>query len=348
MTASAYLDLLDELLRPGIAGLSAPLVDAQVRFVAGCQRPDGGFGGRQGGSDPYYTDFALRVLTWLAPAHEAFSRTAAYLAGRSLPPRDVVECFSLLSTRRLLERQRVGQDKGTVPFSASPAETTDENWDSPQAVLPGQLGFRTLATLSAPALDPLRLTEWLYGRLLPSGGFARTADDPRVSAYHTFLGALCFQMLGVEMPAVEDAVRAVQALRRPDGGYAELAGQSASQTNATAAALGFLTMHDGMLAENMAPAARFFAQMQSADGGLKPHAAVRGGDLLSTFTGLLTLWGLDARQQIDAAAVARFLRGAAHPGGGFLACDADDAADVEYTYYGVGTLALLRLWSTAP
>jgi geranylgeranyl transferase type-2 subunit beta len=239
----------------------------------------------------------------------------------------------------LLERQRADQGK----FAAAP--------------LPGP--------------EPLRLTEWLYGCLLPSGGFARFADDPRVSAYHTFLGALCFQMLGVEMPDVEDAVLAVQALRRPDGGYAESAGQSVSQTNATAAAIGFLTMHDGLPAAHRAPAARFLRQLQSADGGLKPHAAVLGGDLLSTFTGLWTLWGLNAIAGFrengdspdlpglafgldaqtaavpDVAALARFLRGAAHPDGGFLACDADQTPDVEYTYYGVGTLALLRLWDRA-
>ena len=45
--------------------------------------------------------------------------------------------------------------------------------------------------------------------------------------------------------------------------------------------------------------------MQSADGGLKPHAAVEGGDLLSTFTGLMTLWGLGGLDLIDLASVAR-------------------------------------------
>jgi len=59
MTSPAYLDMLDELLHPGIARLSARFVATQLGFVAGCQQPDGGFGGRRGGSDRYYTDFAL-------------------------------------------------------------------------------------------------------------------------------------------------------------------------------------------------------------------------------------------------------------------------------------------------
>jgi len=312
MTLSSYLEMLDELIRPGIARLSDRFVATQIRFVASCQQPDGGFGGRQGGSDLYYTDFALRTLSWLAPGHAAFDRAAGYLARVASPPRDAVECFNALNARSLLERH-----------------STD------------------LADRAAWALNPLPLIERLYGHLLPGGGFARLADDEGVSAYHTFLGALCFQMLGADMPMSEGAIVAIKTLKCPDGGYAELAGQTVSQTNATAAAVAFLIMNNAMPPETMASTGRFLAQMQSADGGLKPHAAVDGGDLLSTFTGLMTLWGLGGLPQIDTAGVARFLRRMAHPNGGFLACDGDDSPDVEYTYYGVGTLALLRLLTPA-
>ena len=313
MTSPAYLDMLDELLRPGIARLSERFVAAQVGFVAGCQRPDGGFGGRQGDSDPYYTDFALRTLSWLAPGHAAFDRVAGYLPRLDSPPRDVVECFSALSVRRLWQRH------------------------SPHAVGDG-----------AQAQNPLSWTASLYGRLLPGGGFARRADEEGVSAYHTFLGALCFQLLGIDMPMGEEAIAAVETLRCPDGGYAERAGQTASQTSATAAAVAFLITNNALSPETMAETSRFLAQMESADGGLRAHADVAAGDLLSTYTGLVTLWGLGGLLQIDVAGAARFLRRMAHPGGGFLACDGDDAADVEYTYYGVGTLALLRHLTPAP
>jgi geranylgeranyl transferase type-2 subunit beta len=312
MTPPAYLDLLDELLRPGIAGLSGRFVESQVCFVAACQQPDGGFRGRMGGSDEYYTDFALRTLAWLAPDHAAFERAAGYVARRTSTPRNVVAGFNLLNSQRLIEHH-CARTAGRV----------------------------------LPALDRLQFTEWLYAHLLPSGGFARFATDEQVSAYHTFLGALCFQMLGSEIPAGEDAVHAVEGLRREDGGYAELAGQAESQTSATAAAVAFLLMRDALSPDHAAQTARFLAAMQTDDGGLKPHAAARGGDLLSTFTGLLTLWGLGGLQPIDVAAVARFLRSTAQAGGGFLACYGDEVPDVEYTHYGVGTLALLRLWNAA-
>jgi geranylgeranyl transferase type-2 subunit beta len=310
MTSPTYLDMLDELLRPGIAGLSERFVTTQVGFVARCQQVDGGFAGRQGSSDLYYTDFALRTLSWLVPGHAAFNGAAGYLAKLAYPPRDVAECFNALSSRRLLERE--------------PREAT-----------------------GSAVYKPLAWTEWLYGHLLPGGGFARLADGHRVSAYHTFLGALCFQILGVEMPMSEETIAAIEGLRCSDGGYAEQSGQTASQTSATAAAVAVLMMNNALPPEKMAETARFLARMQSADGGLTPHAAVAGGDLLFTFTGLLTLCGLGGLSLVDTAGVARFLRRMARPGGGFLACDGDEAADVEYTYYGVGTLALLRLLTPA-
>jgi geranylgeranyl transferase type-2 subunit beta len=295
MMSSPYLDMLDELLRPGIAGLSEQFTTTQVRFVTSRQQPDGGFAGRQGPSDLYYTDFALRTLAWLSPHHDAFDRAAAYLSCAASPPRNIVECFSLLSIGRLLQRH---------------------------------------------ATDPAVLIAWLRDRRLSGGGFARF-DDGRVSAYHTFLASLCFQLLGADMPAIEDAVRAIGSLKRADGGYAEMPDQATSQTNATAAAVAFLLMHNALPSET-ADTAGFLAAMQTTDGGWKAHAAAQRGDLLSTFTGLLTLSGLAGLDGIDLPAAARFLHRSAHPDGGFLACEGDDSPDVEYTYYGIGTLALLQ------
>ena len=102
MSASLYLDMLDELLRPGTAGLSQAFVDAQVGFVVDCQQANCGFRGRQGDSDFYYTDFAVRTLAALAPEHAAFSRAASYVAHPPRAPRGTIECFNVLNSRRLL------------------------------------------------------------------------------------------------------------------------------------------------------------------------------------------------------------------------------------------------------
>jgi hypothetical protein len=50
---------------------------------------------------------------------------------------------------------------------------------------------------------------------------------------------------------------------------------------------------------------------------------------------------------VNVAAVARFIRSTACLGGGFRACAMGDEPDIEYTYYGLGSLALMRLYGQA-
>ena len=63
--------------------------------------------------------------------------------------------------------------------------------------------------------------------------------------------------------------------------------------------------------------------------------------LLSTFTGLLTLGDLDALEMIDDAAALRYARSLQQPCGGFLGAAWDEQVDVEYTFYGIGSCALV-------
>ena len=81
--------------------------------------------------------------------------------------------------------------------------------------------------------------------------------------------------------------------------------------------------------------------MQNAEGGLRAHARIPAADLLSTFAGLAALADLDALSAVDTAAARRYLDSLALPGGGFRGGAWDDRADLEYTFYGLGVLALL-------
>lgn len=301
-----FLDLLDDLLSEGLKGLSPSFVEAQVGFVVARQQPDGGFTGRMGGSDPYYTDFALRILAILSPQHEAIQRAGDCHSRPEHVPRDPVQCFSVVNAVRLL--QRCGH---------------------------------------AVAIDESAIVASLGRYLVPSGGLARTPGDSRISAYYTFLGAMCYGCMQMEMPSATGAVQAVMALRQPDQGFAEIAGQSNSQTNATAAAASFLGLSDALSEDVAAGVAVYLASMQVPAGGLRAHAAVHEADLLSTFTALLTLATSEQLDRVDVAEVARFLRATACPDGGFRACVLRDDPDIEYTYYGLGSLALMRLYGQA-
>ena len=65
-------------------------------------------------------------------------------------------------------------------------------------------------------------------------------------------------------------------------------------------------------------------------------------DLLSTFTALLTLRDLGALDRVDRERARAFAMSLVTPAGGFRAGVWDDQADVEYTFYGLGSLALLE------
>jgi geranylgeranyl transferase type-2 subunit beta len=297
---NGYLDLLDTLLRIGLSPLSHRTTQPHVAYVIGRQRPDGGFPAREGPSDVYYSDFAVRVLTFLAPGHPALVRAAGYISGVAPPPRDVVDCFGLLNCERLLRGGGIEAEVAREPIHAV-----------------------------------------LERQLQPRGGFARPGFEG-VSAYHTFIAALCCEALGQPVPAAELAVEAVGGLQMRNGGFAEQAGQGLAQTSATAAATAFLTITDAITPGQRDGAVRFLASMQSADGGLRAHEHVARGDLLSTFTGLLALGGADGLEGVDLPSVGRFVRDCALPTGGFGSCPADPGADIEYTFYGIGCLAVLR------
>lgn len=299
---SAYLDHLDALLRAGIQPLPKGFLAHQAEFVQAQQQVDGGFPGREGASDPYYTDFALRTLS-LFPANAAtMQRTGSYWEHAAPPPNDVVSTFHRLNAARLLSR----------------------------------CGVRI-------SVDPQRLIQILESSRLPNGGFARPPDH-RLSASHTFLGLLCLQMLGQELSERHLIVQQVAALQGPNGGFRELAGEGPEQTNATAAAVAVLTLCGALDEETGRRAAGFLARMQAPDGGFCAHPEAPGGDLLSTFTGLLTLLALaPPESEVDLAGIARFVRSVAAPGGGFGGFLGDGGTDIEYTYYGLGTLALLNI-----
>ena len=276
------------------------------------QRDDGGFAGRKGASDLYYTSFALRGLAMLgALSEEAASRAAAFLRGRLGQPLPSVDFISLVTSAVLME-MAVGVDV-----------FADAGLNRRQCVI--------------DVLDPLRRGD---------GGYAKTERSGQSSTYLTFLATACKQIINAPLGDVEPTIALV---RRPAARRRRVRRNrrdAQSGTNPTAAAIGLLHILGGLDEPVRASAANFLAQVQTADGGLRANS-LPVADLLSTFTGLVALGdlqsnaGIPSTANIDAAAVRRFVASLETATGGFRAAVWDDAADVEYTFYGLGTLALL-------
>ena len=86
----------------------------------------------------------------------------------------------------------------------------------------------------------------------------------------------------------------------------------------------------------------FLASIWTIEGGFQANSRITMADVLSTFTGLLTTHELDIDDLVSEQLIERFLTEWLElPPGGFRAAAWDHEADVEYTFYGLGCLALL-------
>lgn len=302
--------LLDDLTR-GAASLPPDLLHLHRDFLVRKQNDDGGFSGREGESDLYYTSFALRSLALLKSLEGDVARKAAVFLKASMRKQTtVVDFLSFLYSVFLV--QLVGQVEvlGDAPS------------DWPERV--------------AKLLETFRTTDH---------GYNKSPGAAAGSTYHTFLVGLCYQLLGIDWPNPDGLLSFARSRRREDGGFVEVAPMRRSGTNPTAAGVGILHLVQGfeLPAEEVKPTVDFFLEMPSDEGGIRANDRVPLADLLSTFTGLWSLHLLGAKERLDLNAMREYVEELQRPDGGFLGGLWDEVADVEYTFYGLGSLALLSL-----
>jgi geranylgeranyl transferase type-2 subunit beta len=151
------------------------------------------------------------------------------------------------------------------------------------------------------------------------------------------------QLIEVPLPQLENVVAFILSQRAEEGGFREIRASKRAGTNPTAAAIGVLRIAGALTDEIRESTIDFLADMQSDEGGLCANTRIPFADLLSTFTGVLTLQDLGGASEINTAAAQRFARSMELETGGFHGAVLDDATDVEYTFYGVGALALLPM-----
>jgi geranylgeranyl transferase type-2 subunit beta len=306
-----YLESLTLRLAAGIAALPEATRRRHGDYLLAAQQPDGGFAGREGGSDLYYTGFGLRGLALLGHLYgEPAERAALFLRSRLGGQESIVDFFSLVYGAALLE-SAAGID---VFAQAGP-------------------GWRD---------NIARLVE-TFRR--PDGGYAKGSEGTASSTYHTFLVLLCLDLAGHQPPDPERIVAFLHAQAAEEGGFREIRASKRAGTNPTAAAIAALRMlgslGDEQRDEQHEDTIDFLAEMQTDEGGLRANTRIPIADLLSTFTGLVTLQDLGGIGEIDVAAAGRFARSMERDEGGFHGAEWDGDHDVEYSFYGLGCLGLL-------
>jgi geranylgeranyl transferase type-2 subunit beta len=308
---STYLQNLTIRLAGGLSGISSDRRDRHANYLIDAQQPDGGFAGRMGGSDLYYTAFALRGLSILDRLDADVGEKAGDFVRKQMSTKQtIVDFFSLFYAASLL----------LIFAGVNVFEDADERW-------PDQV---------ADFLETLRRDD---------GGYAKAAEGHAGSTYHTFLVLLVLELLDRPVADREGVIRFLESQRETDGGWREIRASKRAGTNPTAAAVASLLMLDAVDEakdpELVATTLDFLVEMQTDEGGLRANTRIPIADLLSSFTGGLTLVDLQAFDEIDIRAFRRFVETMERPEGGFQAAAWDDAHDVEYTFYGLGCLALL-------
>ena len=305
---NSFLIRLTQRLAAGWQDLSPERAARHGDFILTFQRADGGFAGRDGGSDLYYTGFAVRSLALLNALDSARCRViAAYLKNAAARQRysliDLVSWFYAVITIQLA---------GSV------------------ATFEGD--FEALADELSAALETFRRAD---------GGYAKTHEGGVGSTYHTFLAVLCHEMLGRTPPDVDGIVRFLLSRRREDGGFVEIGQMRRSGANPTAAAAVLLKRYEAIDPDTLQGIERYLTNVQGSEGGFRANTQIPFCDLLSTFTGLLTAQELGLTNLIKPETRRHFIDQLELREGGFRGAAWDNDADPEYTFYGLGTLALL-------
>lgn len=305
MTQPAYLARLLLRLAEGVQQIPDERQSRHATWLLGMQHPDGGFPGREPGSDLYYSAFALRTLAILGcltgrPAE----RASEFLRMHLEQDVSVIDLISLVLAARQVEM--------AVGTSVLPAD--HGVWNE-------------------------RLTMEFERLRTDDGGYAKTIEGHAGSTYQTFLIALVYESLELSLPHPERAVEFLLSQRREDGGFVEIRAMRRSGLNPTAAAMAALEIL-GVSDLPREAIVDFVADLQNDEGGFRANTRIPIADLLSTFTALQTLIACDALDEVDCGRARRFAEALEEPTGGFRAAGWDETADVEYTFYGIGVCAL--------
>ncbi len=303
-----YLQRLTLQLTAGAALLPEGLTSRHTSYLLQQQNTDGGWSGREGSSDLYYTGFALRSLAITGALEgEVARRATSFLQSSLSRSQSIVDLISLIYGGQLIEAST-----DIDPFADFAAD-----WR--------QRVIRFFETLRRD-----------------DGGFAKSPDSLLGSSYQTFLVILCRELLGETVPSDDPCVNFLLGQRQSDGGFLEVRVAKRSGTNPTAAAVEALSSVGALTDEVRRSAISFMLDMQTDDGGFAANTRMPVDDLLSTFTALVTLWDLDGLEEADLRPAWDYAQSMEREGGGFAGFALDPAKDVEYTFYGLGTLSLLE------
>ena len=194
-----YLQDLTIRLAVGMAAVDEQTRERHASFLLNKQRDDGGFAGREGESDLYYTGFALRSLGILGELYgQPAERAADFLRQRLAGHETIIDFVSLIYGASLLETSA-----GIGIF-----DDLDDSWRDNVA----------------STLESLRRTD---------GGYAKAPEGNISSTYHSFLVLICRELIERPIPSPSDLEQFIYSQRAETGGFLEIKAGKRAGTNPT-------------------------------------------------------------------------------------------------------------------
>lgn len=293
MTPS-FLNRLDARLRDGWGMLAPALRDSALACIAPFSTARGGYRGRLGSADTYYTDFAARLLDLANAPTDEFERIGEFL--RSLPPPgDLVDLFSRMNAARLLRRRAV-----PVPVPEGARRILDsQRVETGGFAQPGEQATSAYLTFLAclvcemlgdPIPEPGKMAAALRSLRQPSGGFSDRAGDALAQASTTAAAVAALGMIGVGDP--QEAAAAAQflaGLQTPEGGFRAHREAPESDMLSTFTSLTSLAGLGALHMVRLAPIGRFVLSLHSPGNGFSASIADPESDVEYTFYGVGSL-----------------------------------------------------------
>lgn len=200
--------------------------------------------------------------------------------------------------------------------------------------------WASVCGVSALPLDVAAVTRRLEAFRIIGGGYNTQLDSDEATAYGSFMVAAAYQDMRLPIPDSAGLARCLRRLRSSDGGYSNQSGQGVGLTPSTAAAATLLRQ----LGEAVpAGTAGWLLARCHAGGGFFAGPFAPIPDLLSTATALHALAGIKASFESIKEPCLDFVDSLWTNAGAFYGNWMDDAADCEYTYYGLLALGHLTL-----
>ena len=277
-------------MRAGLADLEAPVAARHVSALLAFADGTGGFRGRRGKADLYYTGFAVRALHALGQLDEAPAlRTGLSAYFQRQAPLNLIDTLSFLYAALLLEQPEVPGESLLERLELMRAA------DGGYAQTRGGEGSTYQSFLAAccydlcaqPLPEPERLRAFVCSRRHCDGGFGQLSTASRSSLNATAAGVALALLLGIDDEQFYRPLPGyILALQQPNGGF--LAGTQAPVADLLSTYTALVTLASLLVLERdvMARALAFAGSCEKTAGGFSGGPWDANVDVEYTYYGL--------------------------------------------------------------